>query len=75
MFVSNVPHIIVQHFKSKKNFKFSCPLEPAKGQFISEGNFDVFKSPKKRTKYFEGFLSYPLKWVKTKKIMAHYHAN
>ena len=27
------------------------------GQLISEGNFGVFKSPKKRSKLFEGFLS------------------
>jgi hypothetical protein len=27
-----------------------------KGQSISEENFVVFKSPKKRRKYFEGFL-------------------
>ena len=34
------------------------------GQIISEGNFGVFKSPKKQTKNFEGFLPLPLKWVK-----------
>ena len=27
------------------------------GQLISEGNFAVFKSPKKRSKLFEGLLS------------------
>ena len=29
----------------------------AKGQWISEGNFGVFKSPQKQT-FFEGFLPY-----------------
>ena len=33
-----------------------------KGQLISEGNSGIFKSPKKRTKYFEGFLPSPLKF-------------
>jgi hypothetical protein len=32
-------------------------LQPeTKGQIISEGNFGVFKSPKKQSKFFEGFL-------------------
>ena len=37
---------------------------PLKGQLISEGNFGVFKSHKKWTKFNEGFL----KWVEQKKI-------
>ena len=38
------------------------PFEPlVKGQIISEGNFGVFKYPKKDTKFFEGFLPKPLK--------------
>ena len=28
---------------------------PAKGQLFSEGNFDVFKSPKKRNKFLKYF--------------------
>ena len=32
-------------------------LKTPKGQLISEGNFGVFKSPKKSTKLFEGFLT------------------
>ena len=32
-------------------------LKTPEGQLISEGNFDVFKSPKKSTKLFEGFLT------------------
>ena len=38
------------------NIAFVC-----KGQLISEGNSGIFKSPKNRTKYFEGFLPSPLK--------------
>ena len=33
----------------------------AKGQIVSEGNFGVFKSPKKQTKFLERFLPWPLK--------------
>ena len=37
----------------------------SKGQLISEAIFLGFKSPKKQTKRFEGYLPYPLKWVKS----------
>ena len=45
------------------DFFFVNPTH-AKGQLISEGYFGVFKSPKKQNNFFEGFLPYPLKWVK-----------
>ena len=35
---------------------FDSALEADKGQLILEGNFDVFKSPQNRNKFFEGFL-------------------
>jgi hypothetical protein len=35
-----------------------------KGRIISEGNFGVFKSLKKRTKFSEGILPQNTKWVK-----------
>ena len=35
---------------------------------ISEGNFCFLETPKKLAKFFEGFLSQPLKWVKSKKL-------
>ena len=41
-----------------------------KGQLISEGNFCVFKSPKKQTKFFEFS-----KMGQIKKIMADYQDN
>ena len=34
----------------------SSALVLSKDQLILEGNFGVIKSPKKRTKFFEGFL-------------------
>ena len=37
-----------------------------KGQLISEAIFLDFKSPKKQTKCFEGFLPKPLNWIKFK---------
>ena len=42
-----------------------------KGQEISKGIFDVFISPKIRTKIFERFKFKPLKWVESKKKKAH----
>ena len=41
-------------------------LDYTKGQLISEANLLGFKSPKKQTKSFEGFVPLPLKWVKSK---------
>ena len=37
-----------------------------KGQLIQKESFGVFEFPKKQTKFFEVFLSYSLKWVKSK---------
>ena len=39
-------------------------LDYTKGQLISEATFLGFKSPKKQTKFLEGFVPLPLKWVK-----------
>ena len=38
------------------------------GQIISEGNFGVFKFPKKQAKFFRMFLPQSLKWVKKIKL-------
>ena len=45
------------------SLKMSVFVNPthANGQLISEGYFSVFKSPKERTKLFEGFLPQLLK--------------
>ena len=34
-------------------------LDWVKGQLISKGNFDIFKSTKKTTKFLQGFLLQP----------------
>jgi hypothetical protein len=38
------------------NFHKKTSLKSTKGQLISEEHFGVFKSPKKQTKFSEGFL-------------------
>jgi hypothetical protein len=43
-----------------------------KGQLILKCPFGVFKSSKKPTKFFPGFLPGPIKRGKIKKIMALY---
>jgi len=43
-----------------------------KGRLISEVDLGVFESPQRLTNFLEGFLPLPLKWVKSKKIMAHF---
>ena len=55
-----------------------CFSSNAKGQLISEGNFGVFKSHKKQTKFFEGFLPQSLKWVNQRNkdnLITNYHDN
>ena len=60
----NLPHLIGIRFKPRYMLKISgdkfsltqiFSAGPAKGQLFSEGNFDVFKSPKKRTKFLKNF--------------------
>ena len=38
------------------NFHKKTSLKSTKGQIIYDRNSGVFKSPKKKTKFFEGFL-------------------
>ena len=52
-------HQLITQLMSEEYFNY-------KGRLISKGNFGVFKFTKKPTKFFEGFLPWPLKWVKTK---------
>ena len=45
--------MVVVHHKKTPYIDFKS----FKGHLVSEGNFGVFKSLKKRPKFFEGFLS------------------
>ena len=60
-----MPTVIFKHFGTSIFIVFEHPCR-AKGQLISKCPFGVFKSPKKPTKHFPGFLPYPLE-VKLKK--------
>ena len=46
-----------KNFQKKPNNHLVIKEESSKGQIISEGNCGVFKSPKKQTKFLEGYLS------------------
>ena len=54
---------------------YSFFYKDAKGQLILEGNFGVFKSLKKRTKFFEEFLPQPLNGSNKKNANYYINAN
>ena len=70
---SNMSKNMASVHEGKKEVKFKTKIAksmPAKGQLISKCPFGVFKSSKKPTKFFPGFLPWPLKRGQIKKIKA-----
>ena len=65
--------LLSMYFSTKlSNFYVGVQNVVAKGQLISKWPFGVFKSCKKPTKFFPGFLPQPLKRGQIKKIRALY---
>ena len=65
--------LLSMYFSTKlSNFYVGVQNVVAKGQLISKCPFGVFKSCKKPTKFFPGFLPQPLKRGQIKKIRALY---